>query len=161
MPDIFSASRDGDSSHVLSLIKLDPTVVHKYDSNHRTPLHYASLNGRVDCIQILLEHQADPNAIDVMNRWTPLHNASRYGEADCVKVLLEHRADLHATDIQYLKKKMCSSWIPSRSCLNIKLMLALSNGTVGHPLRWPLWAATKQSSSCYNQLLARGIDIAW
>ena len=63
------------------------------DSRFRTPLHFASLNGRFTVVQVLLTHRADANAPKGDN-WTPLHLASWNGHSKIIRPLLEHGADV-------------------------------------------------------------------
>ena len=48
-------------------------------------------------VQVLLEHGADPNAVDSTSR-TPLHRAARWGSPDCSVLLLDAGADIEARD---------------------------------------------------------------
>ena len=56
------------------------------------PLHYASTNGHIEVIRVLLEHHAYIDA-ESPNGTTPLMMAAHYGTAAAVKVLLEAGAD--------------------------------------------------------------------
>ena len=47
--------------------------------------------------QILFEHGADANALDIKNR-TPLHCVSEVGQVGAARVLLEHGVDATARD---------------------------------------------------------------
>ena len=64
----------------------------------RTALHYASSNGHVGVVRVLLEHGVDANAQNVTDA-TPLHQASEYGRAESTRILLEHGVDANARDI--------------------------------------------------------------
>ena len=57
-----------------------------------TPLHYASSNGHVDVIKLLIENHAYIDA-ESPNGSTPLMMASMYGNAQSVKLLLDEGAD--------------------------------------------------------------------
>lgn len=56
------------------------------------PLHYASTNGHLEVMRLLLEHHAYIDA-ESPNGTTPLMMAAHYGSAAAVKVLLEAGAD--------------------------------------------------------------------
>ncbi len=57
-----------------------------------TPLHYASTNGHVGIMNLLLEHHAYLDA-ESPNKTTPLMMAAFYGSSQAVKLLLEAGAD--------------------------------------------------------------------
>jgi len=66
--------------------------------HQETPLHLAAKYGNFSVVQLLLEHQADPNVttevtslytsgLDKDNHWTPLHYAAQNGYLKIVKFL--------------------------------------------------------------------------
>jgi ankyrin repeat protein len=59
--------------------------------NKQTPLHRA----KEEEVARLLQHGADANALDIMNR-TPLHRESELGRVGAARVLLEHGIDANA-----------------------------------------------------------------
>jgi len=66
------------------------------DKLGRTPLHWATFNGDMDIVSMLLVAGADVNARD-NDGYTPLHKAVWKGRLDCVRALLERGADLLAS----------------------------------------------------------------
>jgi ankyrin repeat protein len=64
----------------------------------RRPLHAAAGAGRPDCVALLLQRGAAPNAVDGLHRWTPLHNAVAADSPECVDSLLQAGADPNAAD---------------------------------------------------------------
>ena len=71
-------------------------VVTAQCKNNQTPLHIAK---EEEVVRLLLEHGADPNALDVDNR-TALHRVSELGHVGAARVLLEHGADVNARDVK-------------------------------------------------------------
>lgn len=57
------------------------------DLSGRTPLHRASIEGRLGVASVLLEHGVDANARDVVER-APLHRAAEEGHLELALVLL-------------------------------------------------------------------------
>ncbi|XP_055813341.1 protein VAPYRIN-LIKE-like [Solanum dulcamara] len=59
------------------------------DSQGRTPLHIAAINGHVEVIQFLVSVGSDTDMLDSQG-WTPLHFAAHQGHVEAVGVLLNH-----------------------------------------------------------------------
>ena len=57
-------------------------------SIYYTPLMQAALAGHAGCVQLLLEHGANPQARDE-EKWTVLHFAAECTDPECVRLLLE------------------------------------------------------------------------
>ena len=91
---LHAASQDGLVDVVQWLLKIGVDSIAREDS-HRTPLHYAAANGRLEIARILLGHGAHVTGID---EYTPLHQASSSGCAEMAQLLIEHGADVHARD---------------------------------------------------------------
>ncbi|KAH8163918.1 hypothetical protein CIB48_g4320 [Xylaria polymorpha] len=62
--------------------------VNRTDVYGRVPLHYASMHGRLDMLEVLL--RADPSTIDMIDHdnFTPLIHAIIHGHLACVQLLL-------------------------------------------------------------------------
>jgi ankyrin repeat protein len=73
--------------------------IHIRDDDGESPLHRAAKYGdhdRVDMMQVLLDHGANPNTLDNSNS-TPFHHLSRWRrEVEGVPLLLKHGASIHA-----------------------------------------------------------------
>ena len=74
--------------------QLDAGVdVNEENSIGYTPLHYAAGVGRIDIVELLIEHGANINATDSSNKGaTPLDYAHWKGQTEVVEVLKAHNA---------------------------------------------------------------------
>ncbi|KAI1136660.1 SPX domain-containing protein [Hypoxylon sp. FL0543] len=76
------------NSFVLNVGLSGGVEVNRTDVYGRVPLHYASMHGRLDMLELLL--QADPTTIDLIDHdnFTPLIHAIIHGHLACVQRLL-------------------------------------------------------------------------
>jgi ankyrin repeat protein len=65
--------------------------VNTRDKDSKTPLHWASVQGRLKAARVLLEHGADVEAEDDKGK-TPFQLASGEGHGEVMKLLSEHGA---------------------------------------------------------------------
>ena len=68
-------------------------VVYKLKSSWATGLHLSVLFGHVECLLVLLDHNATINCRP--NGKTPLHVACEMANLDCVKILCDRGAKLN------------------------------------------------------------------
>lgn len=74
------------------------TDANRPDAYSFSPLHLAAMNGRHECVELLLRHGVNPTP-RTCSGWTPLHYACENGHFKCVRLLLEHGADREALNI--------------------------------------------------------------
>lgn len=67
------------------------------DYGGRGPMHWAAMNGNVDCIRDLVTRGADMNLVTKEGK-TPMHLAARQGYMEVVRALAEKGADLNLAD---------------------------------------------------------------
>ena len=60
-------------------------------------MHFAAYLGDVDATKMLIEDNAEVNAVEMIQR-TALHWAAEKGHVDVVKVLIQNGADVNAVD---------------------------------------------------------------
>jgi len=101
---IHEAARSGDVDHVAILIAEDMGVVRARDSDRRTALHWAAIEGHADVAQLLVDEGAEVDAADTRNEYpggnfTPLHYAAHYGKVEVTHVLIRAGADLNPENI--------------------------------------------------------------
>ena len=91
------AAFNGHEQAVCSLLALDKGDMNRADSTSTYPIVWASLNGHLDTVQVLLTHGANVNTHGGLYG-TALHAASSKGHDDVVRLLLEHGADVNSQD---------------------------------------------------------------
>lgn len=93
--EFIEACRSGTLNAVQKLLFADPELARSRDAHGSTALHAAATRGHRDVVQLLLQHQADPNVRDAGDNATPLHFAAGGGHVDVVRALLDAGADVH------------------------------------------------------------------
>ena len=90
---IHDAVIDGDIELLTKLLKTQKNRINEPDEKTlagRSSLHLASMRGRVDIVQLLLDNGADVTSCDKHGN-TPLHLCA---SIDCIEALVEHGADV-------------------------------------------------------------------
>ncbi|KAJ8728046.1 hypothetical protein PYW08_016431 [Mythimna loreyi] len=80
-----------------NLLKTSPTVTSR-DSHGLTALHVASIHGKANIVESLIEMGAEVNATD-LNECTPLHYASSRGHQNALLLLLHTGANINKANI--------------------------------------------------------------
>lgn len=88
---IHDAIRRGSMTEIKKLLKKVPVTAG--NSAQQTPLHTASIEGKINIVTYLLRKKADVNAKD-RDGWTPLHCACHSGHLKVVEILISHNADV-------------------------------------------------------------------
>ncbi|CAD8152610.1 unnamed protein product [Paramecium octaurelia] len=96
------AAKQNNIKQVQNLLETNPFLVFQYDFYNMTALHWACKNGHLEIVKILLQHHADFDALDVMNR-TPLSIAVQENQQEIVKLLLTYGANPWSTVLTDLK----------------------------------------------------------
>ncbi|KAM3292808.1 hypothetical protein ACQJBY_036454 [Aegilops geniculata] len=128
----------------------------KLNSEGYTPLHFATNQGYVDIVELLLSKGANPDGLS--HGGTALHVAANNGHDDIVKVLLDHHADhkiaLSGTDSTAL---VIATAVCSLKC--VKLLLEAGAGVDGIGKDTPLIiAALAGSTDILKCLVLAGAD---
>nr|CCC95088.1 predicted ankyrin repeat family protein [Trypanosoma congolense IL3000] len=90
------AAHSGDVECMGAIIYEFKVPIDIKDSNGGTPLFTALYMKKVEAVEFLLEHGADPQIVIEGDMSTPLHIAVEHSNAECVKLLLSHGADPNA-----------------------------------------------------------------
>uniref|UniRef100_A0A672TEL1 Serine/threonine-protein phosphatase 6 regulatory ankyrin repeat subunit A-like n=1 Tax=Sinocyclocheilus grahami TaxID=75366 RepID=A0A672TEL1_SINGR len=89
---------DNEGAAEMLIDTLSPAIVNSTDSKNRTPLHAAAFTDHVECLQLLLGHNAQVNCVDAGGK-TPLMMAAENGQTNAVEVLVSSaKADLTLQD---------------------------------------------------------------
>ena len=84
-PDVISDS--------IKLILNDGLSINSQDNFGNTPLHYAVRSSNLKAVEVLINNNANPNIVNIVNHSTPLHNAASIGNKSILKLLLDNGAD--------------------------------------------------------------------
>lgn len=119
--DIHVATALGQSAKVREMLSKTPELARQRDLRmHRTPLFYAAERGRLELVELLIQHKANVNARAVPREdlgytlsgyvvrefnatneteigETPLHVAAAAGQTAVVRLLIQHGADINAS----------------------------------------------------------------
>jgi len=91
---IITAVKKGDLEKTLKFLQLDASSANKASADGATPLMYASINGYVRMIDLLISHGADIDAKDYENGWTALMQATYYGKTQAATRLIQAGANV-------------------------------------------------------------------
>ncbi|KAG8345630.1 putative Ankyrin repeats (3 copies) putative Ankyrin repeat [Trypanosoma vivax] len=92
------AAHSGDVNCIGAIIYEFKIPIDIRDSNGGTPLFTALFMKKVEAVEFLLEHGADPQAVVEGDHSTPLHIAVEHSNTECVRLLLGFGADPNAVN---------------------------------------------------------------
>ncbi|KAK3361025.1 ankyrin repeat-containing domain protein, partial [Lasiosphaeria ovina] len=95
------AAKNKRGDFVERLLEHEPKVDLADDENGWTALHWASVNGDLAILKLLLGESRAYMYVDLLDkeRRSGLHLAAKSGHADAVQLLLDHKADSRLTDV--------------------------------------------------------------
>lgn len=141
------------------LVKQHPEMVRGQDDLLRTPLHFASAQGGLPLVELLLTHGADVNARDFADN-TPLHAAASAGKADLVTALLAKKADANAVNRQRIPPLLNAAAAGSLPAIEALLKAGANVQAVDNVGESALHrAATGGHIEVMKLLLDRGLDL--
>ena len=139
---LFQAIRRGDTE-LLSTLLRQGTPVNLRTADGTTPLMYAALRGNLGSVKLLLEHGADPNAVNDA-KVTAIHWGA--GDLQKVQLLVERGADLNVpSDLGNTPLIVASAYAESTSVV----ALLLSHGA-------DFTAKNKRGYTAVNSAVAAG-----
>ena len=95
--DVLSACALDDLDRMRECAREQPDIALFMGEMNATPLHWAARAGSIQCMEWLLKHGADTDAMTTTQR-TPLHLAAENGATDAIGLLSERGAELNAQD---------------------------------------------------------------
>ena len=87
----------GQVENLKILLRSEVLEVDDPDLHGTTAVHEAAFFGHDKCVRVLLEHGADPDITDKLDR-AALHSAGRRGNTECVRTLLEYTRQINLPD---------------------------------------------------------------
>lgn len=96
-PNINAAARQGKAEKITEALEQGADV-NQRGQNGNTPLHFATWEGHVECIRVLLAHGANVDAVNTDGPHTPLHFAATFGRTEIAGLLIEAGANVDARD---------------------------------------------------------------
>ena len=94
--DVYNVARSGTVDELKALMKSDPDIINKINSDGYSPLILACYKGNVDVAKYLIDHVKDINYTSVMG--TALMSATVKKNTELVKLLLEKNANPNIAD---------------------------------------------------------------
>ncbi|XP_009069089.1 PREDICTED: ankyrin repeat and SOCS box protein 9 [Acanthisitta chloris] len=123
-----------------------------------SPLHDASIHGRLLTLKKLIEQGSDVNLVTA-DQVSPLHEACLGGHAACASLLLKHGAQVNGVTVDWHTPLFSACVSGSVACLN----LLLEHGASLHPLcdlASPIHEAAKRGHvQCVELLTSHGVNI--
>ena len=124
---------------------------------NRTPLHFAAVRGKVECVNILINNQANVNAVDC-TKDTPLSLAVRNGYEEIVKILLRNKANPSGYKVNgFIERRSHAKKISIADVLKTEARL-MQRAVHGVPL---INAVQQGSLKLVNLLLKYGANTAF
>eukprot|EP00795_Rhopilema_esculentum_P010942 gene10942-19776_t len=104
------------STEMVKLASEDPEILEQRNENGKSALDIASMLGRTQILQELVNGGANPNS-STANGYTSLHHAAAWGRLDCVKILVENGSDLQQKTIYDERARECAARYNHLDCV--------------------------------------------
>lgn len=92
---LLSGAEKGDLETVKEILKTNPLIVNKTDSDGYTALHRASYSGHLEMVELLLQRGGNIHST-TDDGWQPLHCAVRWNNLEISKRLIAKKANVNA-----------------------------------------------------------------
>ncbi|CAG8491566.1 13111_t:CDS:2 [Funneliformis mosseae] len=91
--DIFSYTKKGNIAELSKILDSDKVDINAKDDQGLALLHWASDQGHLEAVKLLIERGADVNILSDVEKETPLHHACISENLDCARYLYHHGAN--------------------------------------------------------------------
>nr|XP_057944941.1 uveal autoantigen with coiled-coil domains and ankyrin repeats protein isoform X2 [Doryrhamphus excisus] len=96
---LMKAVERGEVDKAAAVLSKKGVIPTKLDVEGRSAFHLAATRGHLDCLNLILSHNADVTATDATGK-NALHLAARNGHSLCVQKLLQHNCPVGNVDLQ-------------------------------------------------------------
>lgn len=156
--EFMARTKRGDSD-VLELFLAAGMKPDTKDSEGRTALIWAAVNGHAAAVKVLLNTGADVNAIDNIGM-TSLMGAASGGKSDVVRTLLEKDANVNSSSRDGMTALMLASSEGHKEIINILIDRGATINAINRDGRTALiLAASNGHAEVVKALLEKGVDI--
>nr|XP_046249028.1 uveal autoantigen with coiled-coil domains and ankyrin repeats isoform X2 [Scatophagus argus] len=156
---LMKAVERGEVDKVAAVLSKKGIIPTKLDVEGRSAFHLAATRGHLDCLNLILGHNADVTATDASGK-NALHLSSRNGHSLCVQKLLQHNCPVGNVDLQ--GRTALHDAVMAGCSSSVKLLCdsGASVNASDFDGRTPLVLATQMCHTRICQLLLeRGADI--
>ena len=126
------------------------------------PIHVAATQGDAECLQLLLQRNADVRVLLGQDRMSPLHLAAQEGNAESIRLLLDAKADFNAVNLRGQTPLHLAAVSQSVESVAVLLEAGARNDVCDCELKSPLHSAvikSSRSTEIVRLLIASGADI--
>ena len=170
-----AAAKAGSAAALRAALAAGADAEWRDEPNACAALHWASYEGHVDCVRLLLAHGAAADAA-ARDGCTPLHSAAAQGHAACCRLLLDAGSTVDARDLDGRTPLWLAAERGHASCCEVLLSRGASTGAASCAGVAVLQAATGAARALLQPELApaeaaaaaalpiqlrRGVRVSW
>lgn len=126
------------------------------------PIHVAATQGDTECLQLLLQRNADVRVLLGRERMSALHLAAQEGNAETIRLLLQAKADCNAVNSNGQTPLHLATVSQSVESVSVLLEAGARHDICDNELKSPLHSAvikSSRSTDIVRLLIASGADI--
>ena len=163
--DVYTYSNIGDDNTLLLALNYTNNNTEYKDNEYYTPLHKASRNGHLKCIQLLLDRHADIDGDDD-DACSPLHCAIEGNHTECLSLLCQYGANTEArVKVNNDTPLHVAAKMSDIECARILLHHNANVNSEDRYNQTPLMAVcqvrrgSNSNDECFQLLLDKGADV--